>query len=327
MPVYFEQIFWFYLPFILMIISVIYNRYQLFNRNHHDLETPSVYLPLNTDQLTDTQKHKHSHHILAWLVIFLLSTSLAQPVSKTKVPYSPDKLHDIVFIIDTSVGMSIKDYSFENQEIDRLTLLKAVLINFINSIDSNRIGLMVYADDAYMLSPLTTDKNLTIHNINRIQLALAGRQNNISNALNSFYHYYKDKKSIPSVILVSQGANLEDDSSPRLIAEKFSKNGIKLHFIGLGSRNNTTQKTQDLIFDPINNRLLQSLADITGGYFFWAGQSHNLNSILQNIRTSETIPVKKSDYYLIENHYMWPLYLAAILILIELLARLIRLHK
>lgn len=307
-----NQPFWLFLAPALVFLKIVFVRYSLLNKQKNNLETPSVYLPhliKNTDSDTRS-KNKTSYFY--WFIIFLFSIALSQPVNKIKKQTNPDSLKDIIFMIDTSVGMSIKDYSLNGKAVDRISLLKAVLIEFIGQLEGNRMGLVVYADNAYTLSPLTRDKNLLIHSVSRIEPAIAGRRNDLSNALSMVIRQFDFGEKKPSIIILSQGANIETRISPVLLAEKYKELLIKLHFVGLGSLNDQGNRSTGLIFDPIDNNLLKKLSKITGGEYFWAGKSDNLNKILSAISQSESFSIKKSEYYLTVNYYQWILYIVMI---------------
>lgn len=322
MDIYFEQPLWFLLIPSLFIIRLILKKYKRIYDDKHKLT--SIYLPsLFNVNISFTKNSRKERKSLSWLILILMTSALSQPVTKIKKHTKPESLRDIIFIIDTSVGMAIRDYSLESTPVSRLSLLKAVLTEFTQELTGNRIGLMVYADHAYTLSPLTYDKNLIAHSINQIQPAVSGRQNNISNALNSVLKQYDFKKKTPSVVLLSQGSNIDGDIDPSDIAETFKSRKIKLHTIGLGSNKKATDTTNKLIFDSIDESLLNRLSKITGGKFFWVGKTNNLNEILQSIMKSETIDLHKSEYFLIKNYYSIPLYLSLLIIILSVFQSLL----
>lgn len=317
MPVQFEQPLWLAAIPLAILIYITLSRFTSITRKNRNLNMISVYLPVLSEQSFDEKASvRKSTNWINWLILILMLVALSQPVTKEKQLTTPDTLRDIIFVVDTSVGMSIRDYQLKSNTIDRLTLLKAVLTNFIRSLQGNRIGIMSYADEAYSLIPLTRDKALLQHGINRIQMATAGRQNNLSNALNSVIKHYDFSDKKPSIIVLSQGANIEGDISPYKVAESFKHKKIKLHFVGLGSGQQHDNRHIKLIFDPIDIKLLKKMSSITGGEFFWAGESASLNKTLAAIADSETIDVKKADYYLVKNYYMYILYLVLILVVL-----------
>lgn len=326
MNILFELPLWFFLLPALLVLSFIFKKRGKKQNDKHNLT--SIYLPsFFGSNISLTESSRKERKLLSWFLIILMTTALAQPVKKIKKQTNPDTLRDIIFIVDTSVGMSISDYVLKSESVSRLTLLKAVLTDFIGKLPNNRIGLMVYADEAYALSPLTQDKNLISYAISQIQPAVSGRQNNISNALNSVLKQYDFKTSKPSVVLLSQGANIEGDINPIEIAKRFKSKKIKLHVIGLGSNKETDDNDNKLIFDSIDEKLLKQLSKITNGEFFWVGKSNNLHDIFRTIMESETIEIKKDTYYLFENYYYIPLYITLFIIITLLFKATLINHK
>lgn len=326
MSIQFELPLWFFLLPILLVLSLIIKKRGKKQNDKHNLT--SIYLPSFFGcNISFTENSRKERKLLNWFLIILMTSAIAQPVKKIKKQTNPDTLRDIIFIVDTSVGMSISDYVLKSEPVSRLTLLKAVLTDFIEKLPNNRIGLMVYADEAYALSPLTRDKNLISYAISQIQPAVSGRQNNISNALNSALKQYDFKKSKPSVVLLSQGANIEGDINPIEIANRLKSKQIKLHVIGLGSNEETDDNDNKLIFDSIDEKLLKQLSKTTNGEFFWVGKSNNLHDIFRTIMESETIEIKKDTYYFFENYYNIPLYLALFIIIILLFKATLINHK
>jgi len=192
-----------------------------------------------------------------------------------------------------------------------------VLTDFVSKLSGNRIGMMVYADDAYTMVPLTRDRNLIVHNIQLIQSALAGRQNNLANALNTALNHFEFTDNKPSVVVLSQGANIEGDIDPLAVAEKFKAQGIKLHVVGLGSKAPPDSKDSHLIFDSIDNKLLNKMTELTSSQFFWVGESGSLKTILNEIIKSESINIKTNEYLLLENYYKYLLFLVVSLLFIN----------
>jgi len=283
---------------------------------HLHIDRISLYLPFDVGK-SDSQVSGQKTRLLNWILLFLMSLSMAQPVVKTKIVLPPENTKDIFFIIDTSVGMSIKDYSINKQELDRLSLVKALLIQFLEQLNNNRTGVMVYAEQAYVLTPLTMDKELAITNIKRVRPALAGRRNNLEKALTTYLEYSKTLDSKPTVVVLSQGANLEGSGKITEVVERFKSNDTRLHFIGLGSESSRRASSNKLIYDPIDKNLLSGLAVTTGGDFFWAGDESNLETTLLKIKSAETEYVTNKDIVFLQQYYLWPMYGVLLLLLMS----------
>jgi len=312
----FIQPLWFMLlPLFLLINALV--RHYMKRGNKFQYEISSIYHPLVNSNNMKGVARTHNKPWLYYVCVVVMVTALAQPAFSEKKFDSPDSVKDIIFIVDTSVGMTISDYTLNNIEVSRLTLLKAVLTDFVTKLSGNRIGMMVYADHAYAMVPLTRDRDLIAHNIQLLQSALAGRQNDLANALNTALKHYEFSVNKPSVVVLSQGANIKGDVDPLGVAEKFKANSIKLHVIGLGSRTIPSASDSSLIFDSIDNKLLDKMASITNGQFFWVGKSGSLNAILNEIVKSESIEIKANEYVLLENYFQYLLYLVVFLLSIN----------
>jgi len=312
----FVQPLWFILLPLLLLIKLLVRHY-IERKNRFQYEISSIYHPLlNANNMKGVER-THTKPWLYYICIVAMVIALAQPAVSEKKFDSPDSVKDIVFIVDTSVGMAISDYTLNDVAVSRLTLLKAVLTDFVTKLSGNRIGMMVYADHAYTMVPLTRDRNLIAHNIQLIQPALAGRQSDLSNALNTVLKHFEFSSNKPSVVVLSQGSNIKGDVDPLVVAEKFKINGIKLHMIGLGSRTMPTASDSGLIFDSIDNKLLDRMATLTNGQFFWVGKSGSLDSILNEIVKSESIEIKANEYVLLENYFQYMLYLVVFLLFVS----------
>ena len=303
-------------PLILFTINKFIVRFIKPRNKYNSLI--SVYIPsrIQTGVTDRTVTNKFKWSAIHWLVIILLTISLVQPVSITSIIKPNNISKDIFFVIDTSLGMAINDYLYNNQAVDRLTLLKAVLIDFVSKLDNNRVGLVTYADYSYEIAPLTFDKTFLRNTIKRIEISAAGRANNLSNALSFIEQNYHNYSSNPSIILLSQGANINSDKQLEDIIDTFKRRQIKIHTIGIGSSNNSTNSSFKIIYDPFDNYLLKSIADKTSASFYWVGESIDLNKILYVINESESSTADNTTIKHIKEFYRLPVIIALILILI-----------
>lgn len=121
--------------------------------------------------------------VLCALAIAGLVVSLAEPVLIGERLPDPPQERDIIFIVDTSISMTLKDYVLEGRRIDRMTLLKAVLDKFIQQLPGERVGIIVFGDAAYTLVPLTNDHDLLRRMLARVQATMVGRYNNMGEAI------------------------------------------------------------------------------------------------------------------------------------------------
>src|SRR2546429_9714979 len=108
---------------------------------------------------------------LRWLALALFILALARPQfgeGETKVTASGV---DIVVAIDLSGSMSSEDFELKAQRVNRLTIAKDVLEQFISRRPNDRIGLVAFARDAYIAAPLTLDHDFLQQNLERLEIA------------------------------------------------------------------------------------------------------------------------------------------------------------
>ena len=280
-----------------------------------------------------TPRHSRLGSALHYVVlIVLLHLSLAQPYKTGVQLPEPPRHRDIVFLVDTSVSLVLRDYIVAGRRTDRMTMLKTMLNHFIDRLQGNRIGLIVFSEAVYTLVPLTTDYALLRYQINRLQPAvLTGRTTDVSRALLYALQKYKSRPQQakhadlqkPVVVLISDVNRPNRDIDPRAVAQLFHNAGLRLHTITLGaaSREAAEQAVSGLVYQPVNVRLMQQIADAAHGRSFWANSTENLQSALSTIQQGEVKKVKTQPVYIRHALYYWPLAAALVwLVLFNILS-------
>ena len=194
---HFDQPQWlFFIPAVaVLLLLALWRKPRLLKKWQQASESGrknTYYLP-NSDLLDDAQldKKKRNRKITFFIqyarylvLLSLVAIALAQPYQKGQKLPAPPSYHDIVFLVDTSVTMSLMDYQLNDQRIERMTMLKNVLDHFITSLDGSRIGVNVFSEQVYTLAPLTTDYDLLGIQLKRLESAvLTGRTSNPSQAM------------------------------------------------------------------------------------------------------------------------------------------------
>ena len=184
---------------------------------------------------------------LRWLILALLIIALAQPrltKSETKVTASGV---DIVAVLDMSCSMADEDFELHGQPADRLTMAKEVLKKFIDKRPNDRIGLVVFATDAYTAAPLTLDHDFVQQNLERLQLGtIDGGSTAIGSGLSTAINRLRELKSKSKiVILMTDGRNNAGKVAPRTVAEAAKALGVKIYTIGVGKRGESRRPRMD----------------------------------------------------------------------------------
>jgi Ca-activated chloride channel family protein len=265
------------------------------------------------------------HTLLVGLVFVLLVLSLAEPVRLgTRLP-DPPRERDIVFLVDASVSMNLRDYVLNGQRIDRMSLLKAVLDRFVQQLPGERMAIVVFGDSAYTLVPLTRDHELLRRQLARIETTVAGRFNAIGDAIALGVKQAEAQPKRRRVLVLLTDADQPTGAiEPRAAAELARAAGLPLYTVAIGASGAEAaeQRNAGLIYQPVDTALLASLAQRTGARSYQAGDTHALQQAIADISRLESNVRKLPPRYVQQPLYHWPLLLALALVLLTPLLRL-----
>ncbi len=230
---------------------------------------------------------------------------------------------DIVMAIDVSGSMLAKDL-----KPNRMEALKKVAESFVKGRPNDRIGIVVYAAEAYTKTPVTSDKAIIQQAINDI------RYNNvlqdgtgIGMGLTTAVNRLKDSKAKSKVIiLLTDGVNNAGFIEPETASQIAREYGIKVYTIGIGTNGNAMfpyayAPNGGFLFRmmpvEIDVSLLQTIARNTGGKYFRASSNSKLESIYNEINKLETTEIQELKFYDYDERYRPFVWIAGILILLE----------
>ena len=262
---------------------------------------------------------KWSGIILAWLMVSLFFVALAQPEWVRKELQEPSRFRDIVFVVDTSVSMIQRDYLVKGQRIDRMTLLKGVLTRFIDQLKKDNVSIIVYADEAYTLVPLTRDHALAKTMLSRVQVGLAGRSSALGEALTQAVHEAEQSQNKERVlVLLTDATRLTGKIKPDVAMELARQAGLHVYTVAIGARTYeaSEKKPSGLIYDPADIERLKAIARHTGGKFYWAGSTDSLSNAIKDIEQAERSQEAPRVLYIRQSLYQWPLMVAVIMLTI-----------
>jgi Ca-activated chloride channel family protein len=252
------------------------------------------------------------------VLLSLLFISLSQPYRMGKRLPLPEQHRDIVFVVDTSLNMILRDYVVAGQRVERMSMLKSVLQQFIQALHGNRIGIIAFSEQPYYVVPLTNDYALLQFQLQRLQAAvLTGRTSDISRALLYTLNQIDanpqaDDGPKPVVVLISDANRTARHIDPRAAAQYLAQRDIHVHSIaiGAGSYAGADTQHQSLIYHPASFDLLESIAKAGKGQFFWARDLDSLQQALHAINAAELRQTKAQPQFIQHPLYMWPLALA-----------------
>jgi len=256
-----------------------------------------------------------------FLVIACLSVSLSEPVLRGERLPDPPPERDIVFIVDTSIAMILRDYLLEGRRIDRMTLLKGVLDHMVQRLDGDRIGIIVFGEHAYTLVPLTRDQALLRAMLKRIEPGIAGRFNALGEAIALAVKHTRsaaagEPKRRRILVLLSASGSPTGTIDAHAAAELAADEGLPIYAIAVGAAGKAAEEARNtgLVYQTADLQRLQRLASLTGAQAFRAGDSAALEQALRDIVRRDSNQAARPPRYLTQPLYHWPLLLALLLL-------------
>jgi Ca-activated chloride channel family protein len=270
--------------------------------------------------------------IIYGLVVISLIISLTEPVRIGERLPDPPQERDIVFIVDTSISMILRDYVLDGERIDRMTLLKGVLDRFIQQLSGERIGIIIFGDAAYTLVPLTRDQSLLRRMISRIKATMVGRFNNIGEAVALAVkqtRQQQDGERHRVLVMLTDVDSPTGTIHPETAAELALEAGLPLYTIAIGAATLEAeeQRTSGLIYEPVDIALLKTISERTGARNYQAGDAAALEQAINDIAQHETNKREIPPRYYREPLYFWPLLLGLALLVASTLFSTLRLQR
>lgn len=238
---------------------------------------------------------------------------------------------DMMLALDLSGSMEFRDMQLAGEAVDRLTLVKHLLGEFIDRRRGDRLGLILFGSQAYVQAPLTHDRQAIGDWLEESFIGLAGRETAIGDAIGLAIKRLLDEPAASRVlILITDGANTAGTVSPLRAARLAADHGIRIFTIGVGAdtqaQDGVSASLRGLQFDPsieLDEGSLQEIALLTGGNYFRARSEADLQAIYAQLDQLEPalrdgLPDRQATPL-----YPWPLALALLLSL-SLSANMVR---
>ncbi len=272
---------------------------------------------------------RHLPIVLRVVAITAIIVALSRPQDIEENSQSTSEGIDIVMAIDISGSMLARDF-----KPDRIGAAKEVAASFINDRASDRMGLVVFAGEAFTQSPLTTDKATLQTLLARIQSGVIEDGTAIGNGLATALNRLRESQAKSKVvILLTDGVNNRGEIAPITAATIAKEMGIKVYTIGVGSNDTAPYPQVDMYGNiiryvptkvEIDEDTLKEIASTTGGEYFRATNNKKLEEIYSQINTLEKseVEITNSISY-IEHFPIWVMAAIALLLLETLLSSLI----
>lgn len=269
---------------------------------------------------------EHRHHLSRrrwpwWMLVpalfcwLLLVLATAQPQWLGEPIELPVSGRDLVMAVDLSGSMQTKDFVYQGDTVDRLTALKSVAVEFIRRRQGDRMGLILFGDQAYVQTPLTFDRKTVEQLLSEAALGLAGDSTAIGDAIGlAVKRLQQGENQERILILLTDGANTAGQVSPLKAAQLAAEQGLKIYTIGIGA---DEMVVRSFFFDrkvnpsaDLDEESLRAIAEQTGGRYFRARDTAELEQIYSMLDRLEPVEKEQEVFRPVTTLFHWPLAIA-----------------
>jgi Ca-activated chloride channel family protein len=264
--------------------------------------------------------------LVAWVpgvfrtaALALLVIALARPqVTHREVVVESNGL-DIMLAIDTSGSMRAEDFVVHGRATNRLEVAKGVIAEFVKAREYDRVGLVVFGEEAFTQIPLTLDHDTLVDVLETVEIGIAGsRGTAVGTAIAVSAKRLKQLEAPERVlILVTDGRSNAGRLSPMEAAEIARALRIRIYTIGVGAGGGGGLLR--LSTEGVDEATLTAVAETTGGRFFRATDTTSLQSVYATIDELETSPAKVKELVEHEELYRRALIPSVVLLAMHLL--------
>ena len=282
-----------------------------------------AYLPL---EQSDRRPKFELGRWLAYAIWLFLLIAAARPIWYGDPVTAHPKHRDLMLVVDLSNSMAEKDMLKGSDYIDRLSAVKLVVSDFIDQREGDRIGLVLFADHAYLQTPLTFDHDTVKQQLNQAVLKLIGTKTAIGEGIGLATKTFIDSDAPQRVmILLSDGTNTSGVLDPLRAADIAKKYKTTIYTVGIGAGE---MEVKDFFFtrtvntaQDLDEKSLMAIADTTGGQYFRARNSDELATIYDTINHLQPISQASQTWRPQSEWFRYPLMVALLLSLLLIAVR------
>ncbi|WP_128545687.1 vWA domain-containing protein [Larkinella soli] len=306
-----QPIYLYAIPIVLLLFGL---RSLLTSRSQQKLS-----VALNHAELRPTllSRLRYALPVSLFLGMTLILVALARPQLVREQTEQVAEGIDLMLAIDISSSMLEKDL-----KPNRLAAAKRVARTFVKNRRNDRIGLVIFAGEAFSLCPLTTDYDLLysyLDDLDESMIKTSGTA--IGSALAVCINRMRESPTKSKVsILLSDGDNTAGNLDPVTVARLAKAFGIRIYTIAVGQP--PRPRLPDVLSAvTVDEGVLTNIASIGGGSFFRAGDTQRLQVVFNEIDRLEKAPVKTTTYKDVKDFYRVYLYWAIIFLLLAFLLK------
>ena len=252
---------------------------------------------------------------LAGVMWCLLILACMRPQWLGEVVDLPLTGRDLILGLDISGSMREPDFEVRGRTVERMEAAKVVASEFVAQREGDRVGLILFGDNAQVQTPLTYDLATVQHFISESMVGLIGKSTAIGDAIGLAVKRLKERPAESRVfVLLTDGANTAGAVTPIDAANVAKQYDIRIHTIGVGAEQVVVRDLFGTrVVNPsqaLDEETLQEIADVTGGKYFRARNTKEMVQIYDEINALEPSEIDSLKQRPLDELYIWPLSLA-----------------
>ena len=257
------------------------------------------------------------------LCLCFITLAVLRPQWGTKKTTIQSNGVDVIFTLDVSQSMKAQDLSDGGRVLDRLTGAKYMIKDFVQKQPGNRYGLVIFAGEAFVSTPLTFDHAAFFTFLDGVNYDDVGTQGTLlSEAIKaSLDRFLKQDDEDPrgkAIILICDGGEEMDEATERF-AEVAKEDGIRVVTIGIGSEEGVPipesrdffgnvsykQHKGEVVYTKLNEDTLREIANMTDGQYFHVEKAGDLEIITQELEQLQKSKLEQTVENMREDRYQW----------------------
>ncbi len=215
----------------------------------------------------------HWLRALGWVAVL---AAFAGPFTRGAILERPTG-RDLVIAIDLSSSMDESDMVVEGKPMPRYQVVRDLIGRFISDRRGDRVGLMAFGHEAFMIAPLTFDTEAVAELLDELIIGLPGHRTDLGRVVGLTVQMLRDQESATRVLVIlSDGEDNTGDLTGLDAARLAASHNLRIHTIGMSAK-----------LDADGAAILRTMADVTGGTFYVASSATALAEITAEIDTVE----------------------------------------
>ena len=294
---------------LLLILLPIVLRYLLpeFRESKPALAVPwfarmAELLKQKPTQGSSVNRSKLLETVLLWLLWALLVIAVARPQFLEPPLTRTLPTRDLLLLVDLSGSMDTEDFTnSQGDRVDRLTATKEVLDEFLSRREGDRVGLVVFGNAPFVQVPFTQDLEVSRQLLQETAVRMAGPKTAFGDAIGLAITLFEKSDVEDRVIIALTDGNDTGSRIPPVEAARIARNKeIKIFVVGVGDPASVGE-------EKLDEATLKSVASQTGGQYFFAADSEQLQQIYSELDKLGTREIETATYRPSIDLFHWPL--------------------